>query len=132
MGGLPGQSRHPPPQPIVNQPSIHFRERRTSVVAQALSDIRVLDLARVLAGPWCTQNLADLGADVIKVERPGIGDDTRGWGPPWLKRPDGSDATDSTYYASANRGKKSLTADISKPAGQVLIKDTGCGFRRVY
>jgi crotonobetainyl-CoA:carnitine CoA-transferase CaiB-like acyl-CoA transferase len=93
------------------------------VVAQALSDIRVLDLARVLAGPWCTQNLADLGADVIKIERPGTGDDTRGWGPPWLKRPDGSDANDSTYYASANRGKKSLTADISKLAGQALIKE---------
>ena len=89
---------------------------------QALSDVRVLDLARVLAGPWCTQNLADLGAEVIKIERPGVGDDTRGWGPPWLKKADGSDARDSTYYAATNRGKKSLTLDISKPEGQAAIK----------
>lgn len=91
--------------------------------AQALSDIRVLDLARVLAGPWCTQNLADLGAEVIKIERPGVGDDTRGWGPPWLKEADGGDASDSTYYAATNRGKKSLTLDISKPEGQAVIKE---------
>lgn len=89
----------------------------------ALSDLRVLDLARVLAGPWCTQNLADLGAEVIKVERPGRGDDTRGWGPPWLKEADGRDATDSTYYAATNRGKKSLTLDLSKPDGQALARD---------
>jgi crotonobetainyl-CoA:carnitine CoA-transferase CaiB-like acyl-CoA transferase len=93
------------------------------MVGGALSDIRVLDLARVLAGPWCTQNLADLGADVIKVERPGVGDETRGWGPPWLKEADGSDASDSTYYAATNRGKKSLTLDISKPEGQALVHE---------
>ena len=91
--------------------------------AQALSDVRVLDLARVLAGPWCTQNLADLGAEVIKIERPGTGDDTRGWGPPWLRWADGSEMSDSTYYSSANRGKKSLSLDISKPAGQAVIKE---------
>lgn len=89
----------------------------------ALSHIRVLDLSRVLAGPWCTQNLADLGAEVIKVERPGTGDDTRRWGPPWLRHPDGSDAADSTYYAAANRGKKSLTLNLATPAGQDLARD---------
>src|SRR5262245_64149478 len=87
-------------------------------MTQALSNIRVLDLTRVLAGPWCTQALADLGADVIKVERPGTGDDTRGWGPPWLKTPDGADVKDSTYFASTNRGKKSLTLNIATPEGQ--------------
>jgi crotonobetainyl-CoA:carnitine CoA-transferase CaiB-like acyl-CoA transferase len=90
---------------------------------QALSNIRVLDLARVLAGPWCTQNLADLGAEVIKVERPGTGDDTRGWGPPWLKTANDVDSSDSSYYSSTNRGKKSLTLDIAKPEGQAIIKE---------
>ena len=89
----------------------------------ALSHIRVLDLSRVLAGPWCTQNLADLGAEVIKVERPGRGDDTRAWGPPWLKAADGSNESDSTYYAATNRGKKSITLDISHPKGQQVIRE---------
>lgn len=80
---------------------------------QALSHIRVLDLSRVLAGPWCTQNLADLGAEVIKVEKPGVGDDARAWGPPWLKDGNGDDTADSGYYAAANRGKKSITVDIA-------------------
>lgn len=89
----------------------------------ALSHLRVLDLSRVLAGPWCTQNLADMGAEVIKVERPGVGDDTRGWGPPWVAGGERDGATtDSTYYAAANRGKKSVTIDISKPAGQALVR----------
>ena len=87
-----------------------------------LSHIRVLDLSRVLAGPWASQNLADLGAEVIKVERPGSGDDTRGWGPPWLKDAEGRDTTDSSYFLSVNRGKKSLTLDISKPEGQDIIR----------
>lgn len=91
-------------------------------MAGALSHIRVLDLSRVLAGPWCTQNLADLGAEVIKVERPAGGDDTRRWGPPWLKAPDGRDAADSTYYAAANRGKKSLTLNLATPDGQALAR----------
>ena len=90
-------------------------------VRGALSNLRVLDLSRVLAGPWCTQNLADLGAEVIKVERPGVGDDTRGWGPPWLKDGEGADTPDSTYYAAANRGKRSITVDIAKPAGRDVI-----------
>jgi crotonobetainyl-CoA:carnitine CoA-transferase CaiB-like acyl-CoA transferase len=89
----------------------------------ALSHIRVLDLSRVLAGPWCTQNLADLGAEVIKVERPVAGDDTRAWGPPWLKDGEGRDTRDSTYFASANRGKQSICVDIARPEGQGLIRE---------
>jgi crotonobetainyl-CoA:carnitine CoA-transferase CaiB-like acyl-CoA transferase len=90
---------------------------------KALSHIRVLDLSRVLAGPWCTQNLADLGADVIKIERPGAGDDTRAWGPPWIKDGEGGDTRDSTYYAAANRGKKSVTVDIASADGQAIIRE---------
>src|SRR5450759_4334074 len=88
-----------------------------------LAHIRVLDLSRVLAGPWASQNLADLGAEVIKVERPGAGDDTRGWGPPWFKDRDGKDTSDSSYYLSCNRGKKSITLDISKPEGQRIVRE---------
>ncbi|MBE0626774.1 MAG: CoA transferase [Burkholderiales bacterium] len=87
-----------------------------------LSHIRVLDLSRVLAGPWASQNLADLGAEVIKIERPGAGDDTRGWGPPWLKDSEGRDTRDSSYFLSCNRGKKSITVDISKPEGQGIVR----------
>lgn len=87
----------------------------------SLSGIRVLDLSRVLAGPACTQILADLGADVIKIERPGEGDDTRTWGPPFLKDKDGNDTTESAYYLSCNRGKRSITIDITNPEGQKLI-----------
>jgi len=88
-----------------------------------LSHIRVLDLSRVLAGPWASQNLADLGAEVIKVERPGVGDDTRGWGPPWFKDSAGKETRDSSYYLSCNRGKKSITLDISKPEGQGIVRE---------
>jgi len=88
----------------------------------ALSHLRVLDLSRVLAGPWCSQNLADMGADVIKVERPGVGDDTRGWGPPWVEGAQAGAGADSTYYVAANRGKKSITMDISRPEGQEMIR----------
>jgi crotonobetainyl-CoA:carnitine CoA-transferase CaiB-like acyl-CoA transferase len=91
-----------------------------------LSGIRVLDLSRVLAGPWCTQTLADLGADVIKVERPmrngSGGDDTRGWGPPFLKARDGEDTAEAAYYLGANRNKRSITVDIAQPEGQALIR----------
>ena len=90
---------------------------------KALGHIRVLDLSRVLAGPWCSQNLADLGADVIKIERPGAGDDTRAWGPPYAKDASGTDTTEAAYYLSANRGKRSVTCDISKPEGQALIRE---------
>jgi len=89
----------------------------------ALSHLRVLDLSRVLAGPWCGQNLADMGAEVIKVERPGYGDDTRSWGPPWIQDANGVDTADSTYFAAANRGKRSITIDISKPEGQALVRE---------
>ena len=88
----------------------------------ALSHIKVLDLSRILAGPITTQNLADLGAEVIKVERPEVGDDTRAWGPPFLKDKDGKDTFDSSYFLSANRGKKSITLDFSKPQGQEIIR----------
>ena len=88
----------------------------------ALSHIRVLDLSRVLAGPWCTQNLADLGADVIKVERPIVGDDTRHWGPPFAKDANGNETDESAYFICINRNKRSITVDISKPEGQELIR----------
>lgn len=88
----------------------------------ALSHIKVLDLSRVLAGPWSGQVLADLGADVIKIERPGVGDDTRAWGPPYLKGRDGLDTKESAYFMSANRGKQSVTVDISRAEGQEIIR----------
>jgi crotonobetainyl-CoA:carnitine CoA-transferase CaiB-like acyl-CoA transferase len=90
--------------------------------AGALSGVRVLDMSRVLAGPWCGQILADLGAEVIKIERPGSGDDTRGWGPPYLKDRDGRDTQEAAYFLSANRGKKSVTLDIATPAGQGIAR----------
>lgn len=88
-----------------------------------LDGIRVLDLSRVLAGPWCTQTLADLGADVIKIERPGSGDDTRSWGPPFLKDAGGSDTREAAYYLGTNRNKRSVTCDIARPEGQALIRE---------
>ncbi|TAM54877.1 MAG: CoA transferase [Paraburkholderia sp.] len=89
----------------------------------ALSHIRVLDLTRVLAGPWCAQTLADLGADVIKIERPGAGDDTRHWGPPYLKTPDGADTREAAYYLCANRNKRSVTVDIATVEGQRIVRE---------
>lgn len=88
----------------------------------ALSHLRVLDMSRVLAGPWVGQMFADLGADVIKIERPGRGDDTRSWGPPYLKDADGSDTSEPGYFLSANRNKRSVTIDITRPGGQDLIR----------
>ena len=88
----------------------------------ALSHIRVLDLSRVLAGPWCTQNLADLGAEVIKVEKPDGGDDTRAWGPPWLKDAAGNDTGESAYYLCCNRGKKSLALDFAQAEGSRIVR----------
>lgn len=91
-------------------------------MAGALSHIRVLDLSRILAGPWAGQILADLGADVIKVERPGPGDDTRGWGPPWIKDDQGQDTSVAAYYLCANRNKRSITVDITQPEGQDIVR----------
>ncbi|MBX2830191.1 MAG: CoA transferase [Rhodospirillales bacterium] len=88
----------------------------------ALSGLRVLDLSRVLAGPWASQTLADMGAEVIKIERPGAGDDTRGWGPPYARDAAGNDTSEAAYYLAANRGKKSLTIDITKPEGQDVVR----------
>jgi crotonobetainyl-CoA:carnitine CoA-transferase CaiB-like acyl-CoA transferase len=102
-----------------------------STLAQPLAGVRVLDLSRVLAGPWCTQTLADLGADVVKVERPGTvaadgrrsgGDDTRSWGPPFLKHEHGADTLEAAYYLGTNRNKRSITVDIARPEGQALIR----------
>lgn len=91
-------------------------------MAAALEDIRVFDLTRILAGPSCTQILGDLGADIVKIEQPGRGDDTRGWGPPYLKDGDGNDSTEAAYYLGTNRNKRSLTLDISTADGQALAR----------
>ena len=88
----------------------------------ALGHIKVLDLSRVLAGPWCTQMLADLGADVVKVERPGVGDDTRHWGPPFLKDDQGRDTNQASYFTACNRNKRSITIDMAQAEGQKLIR----------
>ncbi len=88
-----------------------------------LNGLRILDMSRILAGPTCTQVLGDLGADVIKIERPGVGDDTRKWGPPYVKDSDENDTSESAYYLSSNRNKRSLTIDITKIAGQQIIRE---------
>ena len=95
----------------------------TQETPKALGHIRVLDLSRVLAGPWCSQNLADLGADVIKIERPGLGDDTRAWGPPYAKDAEGNNTTEAAYYLAANRGKRSVTVDIASSEGQAILRE---------
>ncbi len=91
-------------------------------MAGPLSHIRVLDLSRIMAGPWAGQLLADLGADVIKVERPGAGDDTRQWGPPFLKDSAGKDTREAGYYLSCNRGKRSIALDLDQPEGQRVVR----------
>ena len=91
-------------------------------MAGPLSHVRVLDLSRIMAGPWAGQILADLGADVVKVERPGAGDDTRGWGPPFLKDRSGADTREAGYYLSVNRGKRSITLELDKPEGQSVVR----------
>jgi hypothetical protein len=91
-------------------------------VAGPLRGMRVLDLSRVLAGPWCTQIFADLGAEVIKIERPGKGDDTRHWGPPWLSDASGADTRESSYFLAANRGKHSVTVDLAKQEGLDIVR----------
>ena len=89
----------------------------------ALSGIRVLDLSRILAGPWAAQILGDLGAEVLKVERPGSGDDTRHWGPPWLQDDSGHDTETAAYFLCANRNKRSVTIDITRAEGQALVRE---------
>ncbi|NBQ89094.1 MAG: CoA transferase, partial [Betaproteobacteria bacterium] len=91
-------------------------------MAGPLSHIRVLDLSRIMAAPWSAQILADLGAEVIKVERPGSGDDTRAWGPPFLKDGEGRDTAEAGYYLAVNRGKRSITVALDTPEGQQLIR----------
>jgi crotonobetainyl-CoA:carnitine CoA-transferase CaiB-like acyl-CoA transferase len=91
-------------------------------MAGPLSHVRVLDLSRIMAGPWAGQILADLGADVIKVERPVVGDDTRAWGPPFLKDQNGTDTSEAGYYLSVNRGKRSITLDLDRPEGQRVVR----------
>ena len=91
-------------------------------MAGPLSHIRILDLSRIMAGPWAGQILADLGADVVKVERPGAGDDTRGWGPPFLKDRAGAETREAGYYLAVNRGKRSITLDLDKPEGQRVVR----------
>jgi glutaryl-CoA transferase len=92
-----------------------------------LSHLVVLDLSRVLAGPWCTQLLADLGAEVIKIEKPGSGDDTRGWGPPFLKDTQGRDTGEAAYYLACNRGKKSIAVDFTQSEGQAIVRELARG-----
>ena len=94
----------------------------SAVNTGALAGIKVLDLSRVLAGPWCTQTLGDMGADVIKIERPGAGDDTRMWGPPFLQDADGNDTPQAAYYACCNRNKRSMTVDMATPEGKALLQ----------
>jgi len=92
-----------------------------------LSHLTVLDLSRVLAGPWCTQLLADLGAAVLKIEKPGSGDDTRGWGPPFLKDTQGGDTGEAAYYLACNRGKKSVAIDFTQSEGQAIVRELARG-----
>jgi crotonobetainyl-CoA:carnitine CoA-transferase CaiB-like acyl-CoA transferase len=100
-----------------------FETNPQSNMPGALSHLRVLDLTRVLAGPWCTQTLGDLGADVIKVERPDTGDDTRSWGPQWLRDANGNETKDSAYFSSCNRNKRSIAIDLTKTEGQALMRE---------
>src|SRR3546814_2482437 len=100
----------------------HVKGIKEWALQPLLSNIKVLDLSRVLAGHWASQILADLGADVIKVERPGRGDDTRSWGPPFLKDTAGADTADGAYFVATNRGKRSITLDLQTPEGQELVK----------
>jgi crotonobetainyl-CoA:carnitine CoA-transferase CaiB-like acyl-CoA transferase len=128
LHGGPLAARSPPALPTAHNLVVDTSPNpASSAPAGALDGVRVLDLSRVLAGPWCTQTLADLGAEVIKVERPRSakhpgGDDTRGWGPPFLKDADGRDTAEAAYYLGANRNKRSITVDISVPEGQALIR----------
>jgi crotonobetainyl-CoA:carnitine CoA-transferase CaiB-like acyl-CoA transferase len=111
-----------------SDPSVSPQPQRASTAADRpsagpLSHVRVLDLSRILAAPWASQILADLGAQVVKVERPGVGDDTRSWGPPFLKDAEGEDTREAGYYLAVNRGKRSITVSLEKPEGQQIVRD---------
>lgn len=99
-----------------------IHENKTPSTSGALAELRVLDLSRILAGPTCTQLLGDYGADVIKVEKPGLGDDTRAWGPPYVTGTDGEPTSESAYYLSANRNKRSVALDIATPEGAAKVR----------
>jgi crotonobetainyl-CoA:carnitine CoA-transferase CaiB-like acyl-CoA transferase len=114
----------PPTAPLQSPPPASDADRSRS---GPLAHVRVLDLSRIMAAPWATQIFADLGADVIKVERPGAGDDTRAWGPPFLKDTDGQPTREAGYYLAVNRGKRSVTIDMSKPEGQDIIRRLATG-----
>src|ERR1017187_8530297 len=121
---LAGPSAVPPKSfPITAANSARKRYQQRLTKMGQLSHIRVLDLSRVLAGPWAGQILADLGADVIKVERPGAGDDTRGWGPPFLRDQSGAETGEAGYFLAVNRGKRSVTVSLDKPEGQAIIRE---------
>jgi len=107
---------------MLGQKAVEAEGGASGVVAGPLAGLRILDLSRILAGPTCTQLLGDLGADVIKIEKPGAGDDTRKWGPPFVKDADGNDTAESAYYLSSNRNKRSVAVDIATPEGAVLIR----------
>src|SRR5438132_5801800 len=109
--------------PALRAADIIRRSPIAPAMPRPLSHIRVLDLTRVLAGPWATMNLADLGAEVIKVERPGTGDETRAWGPPWLRDAAGRETRESAYFLSVNRGKRSVAIDLARPEGQRLVRE---------
>ncbi|MDB5820236.1 MAG: CoA transferase [Rhizobacter sp.] len=103
-------------------PSDSATSSSSTASAAPLAGIKVLDLSRILAGPWCTQILADLGADVVKIERPGVGDDTRHWGPPFLRDADGNTTQQASYFTACNRNKRSVTVDMAHPEGQALLR----------
>src|SRR3954463_15457022 len=115
---LRGHARRPRPD---HRPGDH-RPGGLLTMQRPLEGVRVVELARILAGPWAGQLLADLGAEVIKVERPEVGDDTRQWGPPFVEGPDGSNLG-AAYFHACNRGKRSVVADIADPTGQALVRD---------
>src|ERR1700709_2752132 len=107
-------------QPMPAIPGANMNTNATR--KRPLEGVRVLDLSRVLAGPWCTQNLADLGAEVIKIERPETGDDTRSWGPPYLRHAAGQNTTESASLLCANRNKQSVAIDMASQEGATLIR----------
>ena len=118
-----GHERNEPPPRETRAPLKEAFKDTMTTSPTALQGLKVLDLSRVLAGPWASQLLGDLGADVVKVERPGAGDDTRAWGPPWVKDADGADSRQAAYFQCANRNKRSIAVDMATPEGQALLRE---------